>query len=189
MNTPRFRVSYPNVFEPKVNKLSGKEEYSVLALFPKGADLSALHKAAEEAAIKKWGKDNTKWPKNLRSPFRDQGEKAKNIDGEMVLPPAHEDGAFFMNLKSKDRPHVVDKQVNDILDRTEFYAGCWAIASVNAYAYDQMGNAGISFGLGNIQKVADGDPLGGRTSAAHDFAPIDSDEGTDSDQGAGGIFG
>lgn len=167
--TPEFRCSYPNVFKPRRNELSGQDEYSVVALFPKGADLSALKKAAQEAIIKKWGADKAKWPANLKSPFRDQNERAK----EGSLPSGYETGAIFMNLKSKQRPQVVDQNVQAIIDETEFYAGCYAKASVNAYAYDQKGNRGVSFGLGNIQKVKDGEPLGGRTRAQDDFKAIE----------------
>jgi len=186
--TPRFRASYPSVFEAKLNALSKKEEYSVVALFPKGADLSKLKAEAESVAIEKWGANKNKWPRNLRSPFRDQAEKAKENDsGNLVLPDGHEAGAIFMNLKSYQRPQVVNQNVEPIIDRQEFYAGCWAVASVRAYAYEQMGNAGISFGLNNIQKVADATPLGGGNAKAEDeFAPI---AGTDENQGsAGSIF-
>lgn len=174
--TPKFRVSYPNVFKAKRNDLSGKDEFSIEALFPKGADLSKLKAAAQEAIVAKWGPDKEKWPKNLRSPFRDQAEKAKDVDGKRILPPACEEGAIFMNLKSSQRPGVVDGNVQDILDESQFYAGCYAIASVNAYAYDQKGNRGVSFGLGNVQKVADGEPLGNRSKPEQDFAPIQTEE-------------
>ena len=172
VNTPRFRVSYPNVFKAKRNDLNGQDEFSIVCLFKKGEDLSKLKAAAQAAIVAKWGADQTKWPKNLRSPFRDQGEKAKDVDGKRILPPAHEEGAIFMNLKSKQRPGVVDQNVQQIIDESTFYAGCYAIASVNAFAYDQKGNRGISFGLGNIQKVADGEPLGNRAAPEQDFAPV-----------------
>lgn len=168
LNTPKFRVSFPKVFKPELNKLSGKSEYSVVAIFDKGADLSALKKAAQQAAIDKWGPDVSKHPKNLRSPFRDQSEKAK--DG--VLPAGHVEGAIFMNLKSPKRPGVVDQDVQSILDESLFYAGCYAIADVNPYAYDQAGNRGISFGLNNIQKVADGEPFSGRPTPEASFKPV-----------------
>lgn len=167
--TPKFRASYPNVFKPRRNELNGKDEYSVVALFPKGTNLEPLKKAATEAIVKKWGVDKAKWPTNLKSPFRDQKERAK--DG--VLPAGHEEGAIFINFKSAQKPQVVDQNVQLILDETEFYAGVYAIASVNAYAYDQKGNRGVAFGLGNIQKVKDGEPLGGRTRAQDDFKAIE----------------
>jgi len=55
--TPKFRVSYPNVFRAKKNDLSGKDEFSVVALFPKGSDLRALQAAAKEVTVEKWGAD------------------------------------------------------------------------------------------------------------------------------------
>ncbi len=178
INTPTFRVSYPNVFKPKRNDLNGKDEFSIVALFKKGEDLSALKAAAQKAIVDKWGPDKAKWPTNLRSPFRLQEERAKEVDGKRILPAGHEEGAVFLNLKSAQRPGVVDQNVQDILEESQFYAGCWARASINAYAYDQKGNRGVSFGLGNIQKVRDGDPLGNRARPEQDFAPITEGAGT-----------
>src|SRR5690348_8229642 len=109
--TPKFRVSYPSVFKPRKNELSGKEEYSLVALFPKGTDLRVLEQEAARALEAKWGKDKTQWPKPLKSPFRDQGERAKIVDGKKVLPEGHEEGAIFINLKSTQRPGVVDEGV------------------------------------------------------------------------------
>lgn len=174
-HTPRFRVSFPQVFEPKRNDLNGKDEYSIVALFPKGCDLTVLKKAAQAAIEEKWGKDQSKWPKTIRTPFRDQGERAKTDEatGKTYLPNGYEDGAIYLNLKSKQRPGLVDKNVQPIIEQSEFYAGCWAIATVSCYAYDQKGNKGVAFGLNNIQKVAEGDALGGRTKAENDFAPVE----------------
>lgn len=170
--TPKFRVSYPKVFKPEVNKLSGKTEYSVVALFDKDADLKVLKEAAKKAIEEKWGKDPAKHPKNLKSPFRDQAEKAKDVEGKRVLPAGHTEGAIFMNLKTTKRPGVVDEHVQSIIDESMFYAGCYARASVSCYAYDQAGNRGVSFGLTNIQKVADGEPFSGRPTAEAEFAPV-----------------
>lgn len=178
--TPEFRVSFPYVFKAQLNKLSGKEEYSLQALFPPNADLSKLKAAAQEAIKEKWGPDSSKWPKNLKNPFRDQAEKEKEIDDgkggtKKVMPDGYVKGAIFLTLKSKQKPGVVDQKVEDIIDPSVFYAGCWARATVSCYAYDQAGNRGVSFGLGNIQKTRDGDPFGGRTKASEDFVPIQDD--------------
>ena len=177
--TPKFRVSFPNLFKAQHNKLSGKDEFTVVALFPKDADLSALKKAAHDACVKKWGPNEKTWPKNIRSPFRDQGEKAKENDaGKVVLPSGHVAGAIFMNFKSKERPGVVGPDLQPIIDPSEIYAGCYARAAVTAFAYDQAGNRGVSFGLNNIQKMGDGDHFGGRTKAEDDFTAISNEVGT-----------
>lgn len=169
VSTPKFRVSFPNVFRPRKNEKNGKEEYSLMALFPKGADLSALTKACQEACEKKWGKDSSKWPKGLRSPIRDQAEREK----EGVLPPECVAGAKFINMKSNLKPGVVDQNVQVIMEESEFYAGCYARASLSAYAYDQQGNKGVAFGLRNVQKMGDGEPLGTISRPEDDFKPIE----------------
>lgn len=188
VNTPDFRVAFPAVFKAKRNDLSGKDEFSLVALFPKGANLKELEAAAKAALVKKWGDKKEKWPKNLRSPFRDQGDREKeNDNGDMVLPQGYEKGAVYINLKSNQRPGVVDQSVQEILDESEFYGGCWARASINAYAYDQAGNRGVAFGLMNVQKVRDDDAFGNRTKPQDDFAPVtNSDE--DNTQSSDDLF-
>lgn len=166
--TPAFRVSYPKVFKPEINQLSNKSEYSVVALFKKGEDLSALKKAAEEALVEKLGADKSKWPKNLKSPFRDQADREK--DG--VMPNGYEKGAIFLTLKSTQKPGVVDSNVQPIIDEADFYAGCFARATIRASYYDHAGNRGVAFYLQNIQKVSNGEPLSGRVSAENEFAPV-----------------
>lgn len=166
--TPEFRVSYANVFKTRRNDLSGKDEYSLVALFPKGADLTSLKQAMLDAIVEQWGADKAKWPKNMRNPLRDQAEREK--DGS--LPAGHEAGAFFCNLKSNQRPGLVDAGLKTIIDETEFYSGCFARAQVRAYAYDQKGNRGVAFGLQNLQKLRDGDPLSGRQKAEDAFEAV-----------------
>ncbi len=186
--TPPFRVSYPNVFKAKKNDLSGQDEYSIVALFPKDADLKPLVAAAEAAMKAEWGEDKKKWPANIRSPFRKQEERAKTDEttGRKVLPSGYTEGAVFLNLKSKQKPGLVNQKREDIIDDTEFYAGCWARATVSCYAYDKKGNRGVSFGLQNIQKVKDDEPLSGRTTAQDDFEALTE---TESGSSASDLFG
>jgi len=189
--TPVFRAAYPNLFKARRNDLSGKDEFSVVAVFKKGEDLTVLRKAAFAAGQEKWGEDRKKWPKNLRIPFRDQGDRGvEDDDGNMVMPDGYETGAIYMNLKSLQKPQVVDQDVQDILDSSLVYGGCYLKASINAYAYDAAGNRGIAFGLNNVQFVKDGKPFGNRTRAQDDFKPVareDSDSSGD-DLGADSMF-
>lgn len=175
--TPVFRVSYPNVFEPRINTLNKKMEYSLVALFKHGEDLSKLRKAAEAAVVKKWGADRAKWPKGMRTPFRDQADKEKDMDGKLVMPEGHTKGAIYLNLKSTTRPGVVDENVQPIMDAEKFYAGCYAIAQVSCYTYDQAGNKGVNFGLENVQFVKDGESFSGRVRAEAAFSPIATSSG------------
>ena len=56
------------------------------------------------------------------------------------------------------------------------YSGCVGRASINMYAYNVNGNRGIACGLNNLQKLADGTPLGGKSRAEDDFATEDEDD-------------
>ena len=75
--------------------------------------------------------------------------------------------------------------VQKILNREEVYSGCYARVSINFYAFNSNGNRGIACGLGNIQKVRDGERLSGRTDAASDFEALD-DAGEDGESVFGG---
>ena len=81
-----------------------------------------------------------------------------------------------MSVSSKTKPGIVDGAVNPILDSTEVYSGCFARVSINAFPYSQQGNKGVSFGLNHVQKLADGDFLGGRSKAEDDFDAIGDEE-------------
>ena len=65
--------------------------------------------------------------------------------------------------------------VKKILTRSEVYSGVYGRASISFYAFNSNGNRGIACGLNNLQKIRDGEPLGGRASAESDFADDDED--------------
>lgn len=186
-NTPRFRASWPKLFKAEKNDLNGKNEFSVTAIFPVGADMSGLKAACKEAVKKKFG---DKAPANLRSPFRKCSEKWKEVEEngktKTVIPAGFENGdAIWMTFKSENRPGVVDANVQDILEERQLYSGCYCIAQVNAGAYDQKGNKGVSLYLNHVQKVADGDPLGNQTKPTDAFKPV---EGAEAPESAGSVF-
>lgn len=169
--TSEFRAAYPNVIEPKLNTLSNKEEYGMTCLFPDGADLSNLIAMALAATVKKWGEDKSKWPKDLQSPFKDQSE-FKNNDTDKLYDGA-KPGCKMIRIKSYDQPVVYDQQKNEILEERNFYGGCFARATVSAFAFDQGKNRGISFWFNAVQKTKEGEPLGGRSNPESDFEAIE----------------
>lgn len=176
LRTPKARVSFAHVFKPQapMNNPSGDPMYSVVLLFDKNEDLSALKQLAKDAAIAKFGADAiAKKQINLRSPFRDGEEKAQKYEGY--------EGKIFITCKSKNRPKVVDKDPSIVLtDDSEFYSGCFARAMINAYAYDNKGNKGVGFGLISLQKMADGERFSGFSSnPEEDFENLD--DGSDDD--------
>lgn len=166
VKTPEFRVSYPNVFRAKSFQ-NQEAKFSVVMLFPKKTDLSSLKKAAENAAIEKWGADRKKWPKVMKSPFRDGDEERADTKG-------YKD-AIFITASSKQKPGVVNQKRERIEETDEpgFYAGCYARAVLIAFAYDTAGNRGVSFSLQNLQKLRDGEPFTGRKAAEDEFDEVE----------------
>ena len=158
------RVSYANVGEP-VSINGGTPKYSVSLIIPKSdtktieAINAAVDTAIKEGAAKFGGKIPNKAA--LKLPLR---------DGDVERDDEAYKGAYFVNANSTSAPQIVDRAVQPILDRSEVYSGCYARVSINFYAFNSSGNRGIACGLGNIQKVRDGEPLGGKSSAAADFA-------------------
>lgn len=168
--TPEFRVSFPFVFRPqKPMNEGGTPKYSVVMLFPKGEKLTALKNAVKELLVEKLGADSQKWPKNLTLPFKDQGDKTM---------AGYEAGAVSITATSKVRPGLVNSANEDIIDEVEFYSGCYAHATVRPFFYEVKGEnggvmkRGVSFGLQNIQKKRDGEPLSGRMKAQDEFEPV-----------------
>ena len=103
----------------------------------------------------------------IKTPLRDG-------DTERPDDPAYA-GSYFINANSATAPGIVDADCNPILTRSEVYSGVYGRASINFYAFNSNGNKGIACGLNNLQKIRDGEPLGGKSSAASDFS-TDADE-------------
>lgn len=163
--TGKVRFSYANIWEPKsIN--GGDEKYSVSLIIPKSdkktiADIKAAIEQAKKDGISKFG---GKIPSNLKLPLR---------DGDIDRPDDEAyKNSYFVNANSKDKPQVVDKNVKPILDQNEVYSGCFGLASINFYAFNQNGNKGIACGLGNIQKLSEGEPLSGRSRPEDDFTTV-----------------
>lgn len=166
--TPEFRVSFPAVFEP-AGMLNQEKKYSVTMLFDKkSADLTAI-KAAIRAAVEAKFPDPTKRPKGLKNPLRDGDTDKPDTDGYA--------GCFFATARSKTRPGLIDAKKVEIIAPEEFYAGCYARATVTVYYYDQAGNKGVGLGLQNIQKLRDGEPFSGRSRPEDDFGTVDAPAG------------
>ena len=166
VTTGEVRTSYFSALQARKNELSGKDEYSTQILIPKTdtATIAALKAAAKEALTAKFG---DKIPKNVRNPLRD-GDVETKQDGS---PLGREyQGHFFCNVKSTSKPGAIDSHGNDLIGADDIVSGDYIRVSLNAYAYSQAGNNGVSFGLNNILLVRKGEPLGGsKPSAAADF--------------------
>lgn len=169
-------LSYPHVATPQAEtdddgKPTGKFKYSGAFVYDPGADLTkernAIAAAAEAAYPNGAGIEMIRTGK-LKQPIRTDAE-AKNY-------PV---GSVFINARTERKPQVVynypdpetgkPKVVPEDKIAEELYAGRKVRASLRAFAYNRKGNKGVSFALGNIQVIADGNRLDGRKAAVDEF--------------------
>jgi hypothetical protein len=160
--TGKVRFSFVHVFEP-AETLNGSLKYSASILIPKSDKdtVARFNKAFEETKQANAAFFGGSIPKVLKGGLRD-GDTEKD-------DPIYA-GHYFFNANSNEKPGVVDQDVNPIINKDEFYSGCYGRASITMYPYDASGSKGIAFGLNNVQKLEDGEKFGGATSAAADFA-------------------
>lgn len=171
VTTGKVRLSYAHLFV--AHAIEGNEaKYSVSVIIPKTdiETLKAIKAAVDEAKEMGKAKLVTKAggsiPANLKTPLRD-GDVERPDDDAYT-------NCYFLNASSKNKPGVVDANVQPVLDATEVYSGCYGRLTLNFYAYAASGNKGIAAGLGNVQKLADGEPLGGFSRAENDFDSVES---------------
>ena len=168
------RWSYVNAWEPKsIN--GGAPKYSVSLIIPK-SDAKTLEKirAAIQAAYEE---GQSKLKGNGRSVPALSALKTPLRDGDAERPDDEAyANSYFINANSGTAPGIVDADRNPILERSEVYSGVYGRASINFYAFNSNGNKGIACGLNNLQKIRDGEPLGGKSRAEDDFAEADEED-------------
>lgn len=168
------RWSYVNAWEPKsIN--GGVPKYSVSLIIPK-SDTKTIEKiqAAIQAA---YDEGQGKLKGNGKSVPALSVLKTPLHDGDAERPDdeAYAD-SYFINANSGTAPGIVDADRQPILDRSEVYSGVYGRASINFYAFNSNGNKGIACGLNNLQKIKDGEPLGGKSRAEDDFDTEEDDD-------------
>ena len=168
------RWSYANVWEAKsIN--GGKPKFSVSLIIPKDDTATvnkikaAIQSAYEEGQSKLKGNGKTVPALSvLKTPLRD-GDLERPDDEAYA-------NSYFINANSASAPGIVDADRQPIIDRSEVYSGVYGRASINFYAFNSNGNKGIACGLNNLQKIKDGEPLGGKSRAEDDFATADDED-------------
>jgi hypothetical protein len=167
--TGNVRLSYVNLFAPFASQQGAEPKYSTTVLVPK-TDIgtkqridAAINAAIQEGISSKW---NGVRPHVIAIPIYD-GDGVRPSDG---MPFGEEcKGHFVFTASSKLAPEVVDLYMQRILNQTEIYSGIYARVSVRFFPYASNDKKGIGCGLGPVQKIQDGEPLGSRVSAATAF--------------------
>lgn len=197
VKTGEIRFSYLNVLKPREDEKNPKfdkegnkiKKYGCMLLIPKSdADtVNAIKKAIDEQiAHYKTVTGKAKLPATFKTPLHDGDDTDK--EGE------HYEGHYYMNCSSINKPGIVglmkgtDGKFNALTDEKDVYSGMYGRATLNFFAFglekgsDGCG-VGVGVGLNNIQKLRDGDRLGGGFATAEDdfdddvtAAAIDSDD-------------
>ncbi|MDT8900047.1 DUF2815 family protein [Anaeroselena agilis] len=163
--TGKVRLSYAFLTAPKKND-AGEDVWSCQVLIPK-SDTATIEKykaciaavKASPAAVGKWG---GKVPGELKLPLRDGDASADEFPERK--------GCWFFNANAYEAPKLVDANLQPIMDASEIYSGIYGRVSVNFFAFNNSGNKGIGVGLNSVQKLKDGEPLGGvRSKPEEDF--------------------
>lgn len=166
--TGMVRMSYVHLASPRAQE-GGKLKYSVTLLIPKSDYATkqridaAIQGAIVEGVASKWNGARPAQPAQpvwdgdgLRSTGEAFGEECK--------------GHWVITASSEQKPQVVDINLNEILNPSEIYSGMYGRVSIRLFAYYSNGKKGIGCGLNNVQKLEDGESLGGgRSSATEDF--------------------
>lgn len=163
------RLSYAHIWEAhSMDPATQAPRFSASLLLPKTdtAQVQAVQRAIQQALQEGAAKFNGTIPPAaaLKLPLRDG-------DAERADDPVYA-GHWFLNANSKTRPQIVDENVQPILDQELVYSGCYVNVSLSFFAFNRNGNRGVAVGLGPIQKVRDGEKLGGGPDAASVFQAL-----------------
>lgn len=164
--TGKVRFAYANLLEARAID-EDKKQYSVSLIIPKDdqktiREIRSAITTAKQNGISKFGGFI---PENLILPLKDGDIEKPNDDVYK--------NSYFINAKSKVKPQVVDKLLNQIEDKNEIYSGCYGRASIGFYSYNFNNNKGVACHLGNVQKLEDGEHLGYSNNAEDEFEVYD----------------
>ncbi len=172
--TGKVRLSFVHLFTPYAKQQGQEPKYSVTLLIPK-SDIAtkqridaAINAAIQEGISKPW---NGVRPPQIHFPIHD-GDGVKPSDGMPFGPECKGHWVMTASSKADRRPDIVDINLNPIMNQSEIYSGCYGRVSIRFFAYNSNGKKGVGCGLGNVQKLEDGEPLAGGRSAAEDFASL-----------------
>ena len=168
VTTGEVRMSYVHLFKPYAYQPGQEEKYQVTILVPKtDTDTMGRINAAIEAAKQKGisGKWNGMCPPIVPTPVYD-GDGVRPSDGMTFGPECKGHWVFTASAKADYPPEVVDKAGNPIITQAEVYSGMYGRVNVTFFPYAFGGKKGVGCGLGPVQKLRDGEALGGSMPTA-----------------------
>jgi hypothetical protein len=169
------RISYPTLFTPKQVAGQGEPKYSAAFIIDNNNPGLKKLLALRDEVVK------TAYPTG-KIP---SGFKGLPLYAGEDKHPGNEDyaGCHLLNSSNKNKPVVVDQQMNKVLDPAQVYPGMFVNVAVSVYCYNQTLSKGVTCGLEAVQLVRDGERLDNRPNVNELFSPI-AVPGE-----AGGLFG
>jgi hypothetical protein len=183
VTTGKVRISFPVLFKARqqrndAGEPQGDPKFSLLLLIPKendGGTLAAMREA-QKVALASF---KERFGKNAPRDYDTIHDCDEEDDLEAYPERA---GHYRVNVSSKRAPGVVDVLKRPITDETEVYSGAYVRVSLDCYPYSGQQNKGVTFGLNHVQKLEDGEALGGVATSAEDaFDDLDVDLSGDLD--------
>ena len=186
--TPKFRVSFPQVWHKKAFKEGDAGRYSLTALFEPAmfsdgdkGKWKALLRACNAVAVKEW-------KKTYAQAEDDSGYTLPFHKGDTENKWGRGPGIVFCTFAAVlRRPSIIDVHGIALTEDgdDEFYSGCYARASVNPYVPKGWRKT-MAIGLNNLQKLGNGERLDSFSSAEDDFGSDPAEyAGDDDDFGMG----
>ena len=168
ITTGKVRFSYCTLIEPRKSTDGGKDKYSVTLLIPKTdkKTYAKIKEALKEADAKYREKNGAKsLPPKPNTTLHD-GDGVRGESGEAF--GAECKNCWVITVTTTKKPVIFDRERNEI-DAEEVYSGCYGRAVINFAAYNHNDTKkGISAYLVSLQKLSDGEPLGGGAVASAD---------------------
>ena len=174
------RFTYAHLAEPwsyTGDEASAKYQTGVLISKTDNNTLETIendYKAAVQDGIERYGVSF----KQKATPLYRQPGTTKGLLIDCDTDPRYSNdtayqGMYLLNMKASTAPTVMAIECgkraltpDEIKDHV--YSGSYGYVTFNFYPYSR-GMTGITAGLANVIKTRDGEPFGGRSSAASDF--------------------
>lgn len=173
------RLSYPSLVNPEVNKNStdagSKPKYAATFLMDKGSENEKILRAKLMEALKEKSPESKKWCPTIRTNDMSKYFSLEARDGWPLRDGDTKDtngyeGMSFVKATNISKPFTIDQR-NCPKDASEFYAGCYVDAAVEAYAYNLKNSTVFQVGLSlaGVKFSEDGEAFGAGPIRATDY--------------------
>lgn len=190
--TPKVRLVYPQLLEPKANRKypNNPPKFSATALVPKGSDIAVIVAEVSKIAGGLWG---AKW-KEADPAVKLPVKKTENYE---KLAEFAEDYPLMLRVSANaEYPPVLfgpDKsKIDAATGGKEVYGGRWAVLALNVWGpkpENKNVNRFVSLGVQRVQLLDHDEPIAtGRINTADGFDAVEDVGGAGGNGSADDLF-